>query len=197
MRRREFIASGVGLTTVLAGCLNNPLGGGGGSNPTETQSPTETQTQTQTETATSTATETNSLPTEEDVPTAAAKFTPSGSTPLAKSKFIDTFGTIIDGKSIMTAYYINVLPDGVVEVTYVADEENQQKRMTAFVEAYLTLSKRVGGTNRNMTGIVQKTGGKQWYTWELTHDLAISYLTGEISKKKLMKKVRATVKQQG
>lgn len=75
MRRRHFIATGVGLTTALAGCLGNPFEGN-----EDSDSTTQSTTQPNTETATSTVTATNRLPTEEDVPTASKEFTSNSST---------------------------------------------------------------------------------------------------------------------
>lgn len=193
MRRRHFLTTGVGLTTVLAGCLGNPLDGDETSDPT-----TSSSTQTTTEPPTSTATDTSRLPTEEDIPTASREFTPNGSTtPLSKNKFLDTHEEILrsDDREIRTAWYTNVLPSGNVSITYVADEENQDKRMKIFVDTYLKLTRRTGGTNRDAHYEVQQSGGNVWYTWELTDKLARKYLSGKISKKKLMKNVQETVEQ--
>lgn len=183
----------------LAGCSGDT------SSPTATTTPMTTTiaSGTQSPTATTTTTTTtaaNSLPTEEDVQTASGKFTESRSTtPLSENKFIDTYNKIMesDGREIRTAWYTNVLPSGTVSVTYVADESNQQKRMKIFVDAYIELTNRTGGTDRDMKFVVQKTGGEEWYTWKLTDSLVRKYLTDRITKKELLKKVRATVETKG
>ncbi len=66
----------------------------------------------------------------------------------------------------------------------------------SLVDTYLTLTRRTGGTNRDMHYEVQQSGGDVWYTWGLTDELARKYLTDKISKKELMENVRATVEQQ-
>lgn len=206
MQRRQYLAAAASLTglSLFAGCSGGGSGTNstGGSSPTSGSPPSSTDTATGRRTATATAeqaTTTGGLPAApaESTPgTPAGEFTTSGaSTPMDADPFVSTLESRIEGKNLMTGYVINTnTDDQVVELAYVADESNQRERMEAFAESFVETVRRTGGTGGWSLDMTVQTGAERnvWYTWEVTNELAIQRLTGEISREGFYSEIEAT-----
>jgi hypothetical protein len=211
-RRRYLGAVGTAVATCLAGCS-----GGGDGDASETAVATDestvvasTETRTGTEStavggtvtndATAEPTSSAGLPDDpgSEVGTPAETFTPSGSsTPMAANQFTDAYTERLREKELRTGWTTNTLADeGVVEIAYVADEETQEARLQAFTDAFVEVVAATGGTGWTMRYEVQVSGGEVWYTWSLSDELAIEYLSGERSEAAFYEAVRASIDEQ-
>ena len=187
----------------LAGCS----GGGGETDVgTDTITPTPTETASGTETTTPGATtnaagnESGGLP---DVlgngtpGTPAGEFTTSAaSTPMDAGTFVRTLKRRLNDKAVMTGYAIDTLADEqVVELTYVASEDNQQKLLETFTEAFAETVERTGGTGGWSLDMTVQTGAERnvWYTWEVRDEWAVQRLTGEISREEFYSKIEKAI----
>lgn len=187
----------------LAGCS----GGGGETDVgTDTITPTPTETASGTETTTPGATtnaagnESGGLP---DVlgngtpGTPAGEFTTSAaSTPMDAGTFVRTLKRRLNDKAVMTGYAIDTLADEqVVELTYVASEDNQQKLLETFAEAFVETVERTGGTGGWSLDMTVQTGAERnvWYTWEVRDEWAVQRLTGEISREEFYSKIEKAI----
>ena len=178
--------------------------------PTETASGTETTMPGATTTETAAGNESGGLP---DAPgnesggppdapgngtpgTPAGEFTTSAATtPMDADTFVKTLEGRLDDKVLMTGYALNTLPDEqVVEMTYVADEDNQRKRLEAFAESFVETVERTGGTGGWSLDMTVQTGAERnvWYTWEVRDEWAVQRLTGEISREEFYSKIEET-----
>ena len=187
----------------LAGCS----GGGGETDVgTDTITPTPTETASGTETTTPGATtnaagnESGGLP---DVlgngtpGTPAGEFTTSAApTPMDAGTFVRTLKRRLNDKAVMTGYAIDTLADEqVVELTYVASEDNQQKLLETFAEAFAETVERTGGTGGWSLDMTVQTGAERnvWYTWEVRDEWAVQRLTGEISREEFYSKIEKAI----
>ncbi|PSP71504.1 hypothetical protein BRC80_05625, partial [Halobacteriales archaeon QH_9_66_26] len=203
MQRRHYLALAGASMTVLAGCS----GGGGETDVgTDTITPTPTETASGTETTTPGATtnaagnESGGLP---DVlgngtpGTPAGEFTTSAaSTPMDAGTFVRTLKRRLNDKAVMTGYAIDTLADEqVVELTYVASEDNQQKLLEKFAEAFVETVERTGGTGGWSLDMTVQTGAERnvWYTWEVRDEWAVQRLTGEISREEFYSKIEKAI----
>jgi hypothetical protein len=117
-------------------------------------------------TATTAANESGGLP---DAPgngtpgTPAEEFTTSTAmTPMDANTFVDTLESRLDEKELMTGYVINTLADEqTVELTYVASEDNQRKRLEAFAESFVEVVARTGGTGGWSLDMTVQTGAER------------------------------------
>ena len=203
MQRRRYLALAGASMVALAGCS----GGGGETDVgTDTITPTPTETASGTETTTPGATtnaagnESGGLP---DVlgngtpGTPAGEFTTSAaSTPMDAGTFVRTLKRRLNDKAVMTGYAIDTLADEqVVELTYVASEDNQQKLLETFAEAFVETVERTGGTGGWSLDVTVQTGAERnvWYTWEVRDEWAVQRLTGEISREEFYSKIEKAI----
>ena len=203
MQRRRYLALAGASMVALAGCS----GGGGETDVgTDTITPTPTETASGTETTTPGATtnaagnESGGLP---DVlgngtpGTPAGEFTTSAaSTPMDAGTFVRTLKRRLNDKAVMTGYAIDTLADEqVVELTYVASEDNQQKLLETFTEAFAETVERTGGTGGWSLDMTVQTGAERnvWYTWEVRDEWAVQRLTGEISREEFYSKIEKAI----
>ena len=128
--------------------------------------------------------------------TPAGEFTTSAATtPMDADTFVKTFKGRLDDKDLMTGYALNTLADEqVVELTYVADEDNQRKRLEAFAESFVETVERTGGTGGWSLDMTVQTGAGRnvWYTWEVRDEWAVQRLSGELSREEFYAKIEET-----
>lgn len=121
--------------------------------------------------------------------------TSAATTPMDADPFVSTLEGRIKEKSLSTAYYLNTLADEqVVELTYVASEDNQRKRLEGFAESFVETVRRAGGTGGWSLAMTVQTGASRdvWYTWRVTDEWAVKRLTGEISREEFYTKIEGT-----
>ena len=109
--------------------------------------------------------------------------------------FVKTLEGRLEEKNLMTAYVINTREnEQTVELTYVASEENQRKRLEAFAESFVETVKRAGGTGGWELAMTVQTGAERnvWYTWTVKDKWAVQRLSGEISREEFYSKIEGT-----
>lgn len=207
MQRRDYLA-GMSLTaiSVFAGCSSGESSGNGTNASTDTNTATAGSKSTTTETATATSTISSPTTDEGGLPdspsgdgtpgTPTGEFTTSAdTTPMDADPFVKTLEGRLGEKNLMTAYAINTREDEqTVELTYVASEENQRKRLEAFAESFVETAKRAGGTGGWELDMTVQTGAERnvWYTWTVKDKWAVQRLSGEISREKFYSKIEGT-----
>lgn len=108
----------------------------------------------------------------------------SGDTPLETKTFTRTYRQIVRSEGLKTEWEMTVQGETVV-VTYSATSSTHKQRMKLFADAFIELTFRSGGTNRDMRFVVRRSGDV-WYEWGMTDAETRSYLQGEVTREKLL-----------
>ena len=212
MRRREYLAtSSLASVSLLVGCSG---GGASEDNTATTEGDSDTaapddettttgMTATEEPTTASGDADTRTTTTDRDTSTEPQatgttdeEFTTgAASTPMDADAFVETLEGRLDDKNLMTGYVLDTLADEqVVELTYVASEDNQRKRLEAFAEAFVETVERTGGTGGWSLDMTVQTGAERnvWYTWEVRDEWAVQRLSGELSREEFYAKIEGT-----